>query len=162
MTPLYVYDSLSIKKTWVTLCEFSQTQGLGLNVSFHLLCFTNYSIMARKVAQKPKRNRFSRKTCHQACEFHKAWSTHYLPFVLNALCVKRTYHTQLDESRLHGTENDGKFSLWKVSLLQALDACWFTIICFSEYAPRPFRKAFNALGISNVIACLCKRHGNAS
>ena len=40
MTPLFVYDNFSIKITWVTLCSFLQTQGLGQNMWFHLLCFT--------------------------------------------------------------------------------------------------------------------------
>lgn len=45
-TPLYVYDNLSIKKTWVSLCAFQQTQGLELNPWLHRLYFTNYSIAA--------------------------------------------------------------------------------------------------------------------
>jgi hypothetical protein len=28
LTPLFVYDKFSMKKTWVTLCQFSYTQGI--------------------------------------------------------------------------------------------------------------------------------------
>ena len=46
-TPLLVDYNVTIKKTWVTLCYFLQTHGLGLNPWFHPLYFTNnYTIMS--------------------------------------------------------------------------------------------------------------------
>ena len=38
-TPPFVYGNLSIKKTWVIMCEFSLTRGLGLKHG--VVCFTS-------------------------------------------------------------------------------------------------------------------------